>query len=361
MLFLKRVAGACLLSVSALGLSSCATVSANGNLSNAAQASDPLATYSLTGDTDPVLDPSIIRQGTTYYAFSTDVVGFPSSGNLLIHCSQDKINWTRCGSVFPNGIPSWITTKHPEVVGLWAPDISYFNGEYHIYYNGSTLGTQRTVIGLATNTTLDPTDPAYNWVDRGLVLESKDGDDFNALDPNILIDGDGSVWMTYGSYWSGIKQRQVDPSTGMLLSSNPTRYDLAYRPGVSDDALEGASLVHHGNYYYLFVSIDHCCTASTATDDYKQAVGRSTSPHGPFLDEARKPMMQGGATILLKGDGTWNAPGGGTAHIDADSGESLLIFHAQNLTKGGTPYVWLKNIEWVNDWPVLTDAGSSSN
>jgi arabinan endo-1,5-alpha-L-arabinosidase len=244
------------------------------------------------------------------------------------------------------------------VVGLWAPDISYFNGEYHLYYNGSMLGTQRTVIGLATNTTLDPADPGYKWIDRGLVLESKNGDDFNALDPNILIDSDGSVWLTYGSYWSGIKQQQVDPGTGKLLPSNSARYNLAFRPGVPDDAIEGASLVHRGNYYYLFVSVDHCCTPSTATDNYKQAVGRSTSPHGPFVDEDGTPMMDGGGSILLQGDGNWNAPGGGTAYLDADSGESLLIFHAQSLPEGGVPHVWVKALTWVNGWPVFGDAAS---
>lgn len=355
----KRWVAVCGLTVSSLWLSSCADVAiASGKLSNAVQSAgsvpaDPLAVYSLKGDTLPVLDPSIIRQGSTYYAFSTDVVGYVSRGHLPIHCSRDKVNWTLCGSVFPGAMPSWLKQKVPGMVGLWAPDISYFNGEYHVYYNASTLGSQQTVIGLVTNTTLDPSDAAYKWEDRGLVLESKDGDDFNALDPNILTDSDGSVWLTYGSYWSGIKQRQIDPSTGMLLASNPTHYDLATRPTVPHDPIEGASLVHHGGYYYLFVSVDYCCAATTAQDNYKQAVGRSTSPHGPFLAEDGTPMMSGGGTILLRGDSNWNAPGGGTAYLDSGSGDSLLIFHAQNLSDGGTPYVWLKKIQWVNDWPVI--------
>ena len=114
-------------------------------------------------------------------------------------------------------------------MGLWAPDVSFFNGEYHVYYNGSTLHSQETVIGLVTNTTHDSADPAYQWVDRGPILESRTGDDFNALDPSILVDSDDSVCLTYGSYWTGIKQRQIDRATGTLLASNPTRYDLASR------------------------------------------------------------------------------------------------------------------------------------
>lgn len=309
--------------------------------------------YPLTGQTSPVLDPSVIRQGSTYYAFSTDVAGTSSSGSLPIHCSQDKTYWTRCGSVFPGGMPGWVVREVPGLAGLWAPDISYFNGEYHIYYNGSKLGSQQTVIGLSTNSTLDPSDASYRWVDRGLVLESRDGDDFNALDPNILIDSDRSIWLTYGSYWSGIKQRQIDPASGLLLASNSTRYDLATRPGTPDDAIEAASLIHHGNYYYLFVSVDHCCEATTAADDYKQAVGRSSSAHGPFVDDAGTPMMNGGGTVLLKGNSAWNAPGGGTAYMDPDTGVYVLIFHAHDLSQGGRPHVWVKILKWIDDWPAF--------
>jgi arabinan endo-1,5-alpha-L-arabinosidase len=324
-----------------------------GGLSYAPETTDPLASYILTGDTTPVLDPSVIRQGSTYYAFSTDVAGSHVSGFLHVRSSQDKVNWTDIGSIFPAGIPHWVAEKVVGVVGLWAPDVSFFNGEYHVYYNGSVLGTQRTVIGLVTNATLDPQDRAYQWVDRGLVLESKAGDDFNALDPTILVDRDGSIWMTYGSYWTGIKQRQIDPPTGMLLASNPTRYNLATRPGVPHNPIEGASLIHHGNFYYLFVSVDYCCESKSSEDNYKQAVGRSASPHGPFVDENGTPMMGGGGTVLLKGDADWNAPGGGTAYYDPDSGESFLIFHAQNLAQKATPYQWFKALNWINDWPVF--------
>jgi len=349
-----RAASVCLLSLCLLTLCSCG-VTLLGHLSYAIEASDPLAHYSLTGDTLPVLDPSMIRQGSTYYSFSTDVAGFPTGSNLPIHCSQDRVNWTACGSVFPQGIPAWVQDSVPGVVGLWAPDISYFNGEYHLYYNGSLLHTQQTVIGLVTNATLDPKDSAYKWVDRGQVLESSPGDDFNALDPTILVDQDGSVWLTYGSYWSGIKQRQIDPDTGMLLASNPMRYDLATRPGVPHNPIEGASLVRRGGYYYLFVSVDYCCEANTSTNNYKQAVGRSTSPHGPFVDEDGTPMMNGGGTVLIEGDSNWGAPGGGTAFIDAGNGDSLIIFHAHNLAKSGHPYQWLKKLDWLNGWPIIGD------
>lgn len=349
----KRVSRFCLLSVCLVVLSAC-TASVGGRLSYVSGASDTLANYSLAGDVNPVLDPSIMRQGSTYYAFSTDVTGYPGTGHLPIRCSQDRVNWARCGSIFPDSIPGWIVSAVPGATGLWAPDISHFNGLYHVYYCAFTLRSNRTVIGLATNTTLDPNDPAYRWVDNGPVLASKPGDDFNALDPTILVDGDGSVWLTYGSYWTGIKQRQIDPQTGLLLAANPRHYDLATRPGVPNNPIEGASLVRHGNYYYLFVSVDYCCEATAAEDNYKEAVGRSNSPHGPFVDQAGTLLINGGGTVLLEGNTSWNAPGGATAYIDEGTGESLLVFHAQRLSQQAMPFQWLTRLDWVNDWPVIT-------
>lgn len=344
----------CLLLLSLAAMCSCGGTIGD-RLSYASEATDPLTTYALTGNTAPVLDPSIIRSNSTYYAFSTDVAGLTDSGHLSIRCSTDKLNWSVCGSVFSDTLPLWLKMAVPSAIGLWAPDVSYFNREFHIYYCASVLGTQNSVIGLATNPTLDPADPDYHWIDRGPVLQSNPGDDFNALDPNILIDKDGSIWLTYGSYWTGIKQRQIDPATGLLLASNATRYNLAERPGVPYDPIEGASLVRHGSHYYLFFSVDFCCESETSLDNYKQAVGRSTSPHGPFVDENGTPLLDGGGTVLLKGNQSWNAPGGGTVYLDADGEESLIIFHAQNLKKNAIPYQWVKTLNWVGDWPVISD------
>ena len=188
--------------------------------------------YHLTGVTTPVRDPSIALQAGTYYVFSTDA-GLPGPGSLPIFCSKDRIVWGQCGVVFQQ-FPAWVHQQVPLATGLWAPDISYFNGLYHVYYAASSFASNTSAIGLATNVTLDPTDPNYQWVDQGEILSSGSTDDFNAIDPTILVDSDGSVWLTYGSFWSGIKQQQIDPTTGQLQSGS-TVYSLATRPGVMYD------------------------------------------------------------------------------------------------------------------------------
>jgi arabinan endo-1,5-alpha-L-arabinosidase len=325
---------------------------AKANLSiqvDAAQTAGPLSNYELTGDTFPVHDPSIIREGSTYYVFSTDASN--QSGYIPIRCSTDKIAWTACGYVF-SSLPSWISTAVPGATGIWAPDISYFNGEYHLYYAVSTFGSNVSAIGLATNTTLNSSDPGYKWVDQGMILQSTSTDNFNAIDPNILVDTDGSVWLTYGSFWSGIYQQQIDPATGGIMSGS-TVYHLAERAAsVANDPIEGASLVHAGSYYYLFVSWDYCCESNPANSNYKIVVGRSSSPNGPFVDENGTDMVDGGGTILLQGNTTWGAPGGQTAYIDATDGD-LIVFHALDLQENGLDYLFVRSLTFSNGWPVI--------
>jgi len=77
-----------------------------------------------------VHDPVIIREGDTFYVFSAG--GSPRQGGFIpIRCSKDLYNWSRCGTVFEQ-LPEWITQEIPGTRGIWAPDISYFNGKYHL-------------------------------------------------------------------------------------------------------------------------------------------------------------------------------------------------------------------------------------
>jgi arabinan endo-1,5-alpha-L-arabinosidase len=328
------------------------------SLSVVIAAAGPLSDYEFTGDTSPVHDPSIVRQNSTYYMFSTDASS-TQGGFIPIRCSSDKIAWSGCGYVFTN-LPSWISGAVPQATDIWAPDVSYFNNSYHMYYAVSSFGSNVSAIGLATNATLDSTDPNYNWVDQGSILQSSASDNFNAIDPNILIDAGGSIWLNYGSFWSGIYQHQINPATGQIQSGSAT-YHLAERaPNVANDPIEGASLVYENGFYYLFVSWDYCCDANPAQSNYKIVVGRGTTPNGPFLDQSGVDMVAGGGTILLQGDATWAGPGGQTAYIDSTDGD-LIVFHALQLSQNGLDYLFVRSLTWTHEWPVIgtsTDASS---
>jgi arabinan endo-1,5-alpha-L-arabinosidase len=141
---------------------------------------------------------------------------------------------------------------------------------YWLYYAVSSFGSNHSAIGLATSKTA----AAGSWTDHGLVYSSQQGGDYNAIDPGLTVDAAGHWWLSFGSFWTGIKMIQIDPATGKQLASNTTRYSIARRTNSS--AIEGAYVHPHGGYYYLFTSFDYCCRGSNST--YRIMVARATSP-----------------------------------------------------------------------------------
>jgi arabinan endo-1,5-alpha-L-arabinosidase len=176
-----------------------------------------------------------------------------------------------------------------------APDISFFNGKYHLYYAVSTLGHNDSVIALATNTTLDPTAPGYRWVDQGKVVRSLPASDFNAIDPDVVQDAAGTPRLVFGSYWSGIQMVQLQWPSGKR-SPSPDRLHLADRK-LPLNAIEGAAMIGHNGWYYLFTSWDRCCMGLQST--YRIVVGRSRSITGPYVDRTGRSLMDGGGTTVL--------------------------------------------------------------
>ncbi len=351
----KKTAALASLALAAMtaGLTSCS----NGTTSSfpaSTPSTNPLAVYQLKGDVSLIHDPTIIRQGSTYYTLSTD--GGQAGGNLPIFCSTDQVNWARCGQVFTTPPPE-VLAVFPKLTSLWAPDVSYFNGLYHVYYAASGFGGNHSLIGLATSPTMNPTDPNYQWTDQGIVLSSQTTDNFNAIDPNIFIDTDSSgnlthVWLTYGSFWNGIDQREINPATGMLSSTNITVTNLATRPAVQYNPVEGASLVKHNGYYYLFASFNYCCNSNFTTDNYEIVVGRGSSPQGPFVDQSGTSMLNGGGTVVLASGGEFTAPGGESVLIDPTNGD-LITFHALSNNQNGLDYLFVNQLTWPSDWPLI--------
>ena len=319
--------------------------------------------FRLTGDYSFTHDPSIAREGNTYYVFATGPA--PGGGQFAVRCSQNLTAWKLCGHVFDQ-IPAWIRQVSPQTKELWAPDISFFDGKYHLYYAYSAFGVNTSGIALATNDTLDPASPKYHWKDEGLVLKSDQSDDFNAIDPNLVIDETGQPWLSFGSFWGGIKMRRIDRSTGKLATADPTLYSLAARakphrpepskPGLPPDwqAIEAPFIVHHDAYYYLFVSFDLCCRGTKST--YRTMVGRSTRVTGPYVDASGKPMLEGGGTQLLTANGRWLGPGGESI-LQCPEGD-LILFHAYDALTG-KPALQISTISWEHGWPhaVLATTG----
>ncbi len=313
--------------------------------------------FALSGDFWGTHDPSVIKAGGTWYVFATGLA--PNGGHMAIRCSNDLVQWKLCGHVLDE-IPAWIRKSSPGTAELWAPDISYFNGKFHLYYAYSLFGKNTSGIALLTNTTLDSTSHDYKWVDEGLVLRSEATDNFNAIDPNLAIDADGKTWLAFGSFWGGIKMRRIDPATGKLFTGDTRLYSLASRarpqgaalapPGLPPDwqAVEAPFIIHHDSFYYLFTSWDLCCRGVKST--YHIVVGRSASVTGPYLDADGNKLSEGGGTQLLTGNRRWLGPGGQSLYVD--NRQTIMVFHAYDAV-GGKPALQISTVGWKDGWPQV--------
>jgi arabinan endo-1,5-alpha-L-arabinosidase len=247
-----------------------------------------------------VHDPVAIASDGAYYMFST-------GRGIASWTSDDKVNWRYLGRVFKE-VPAWCKQEVPKFDGnIWAPDISFHNGTYYLYYSISSFASNRSAIGVVTNVTLDPESADYEWVDHGIVVESVAGrDHYNAIDPNLVLDEDGTPWLTFGSFWGGMKLVQMnddllsvaEPERWATIASRERTFGLeAEDPG--DGAIEAPFIINKDGYYYLFVSFDLCCRGARST--YNVRVGRSEVITGPYLDRAGVSMEKGGGTLVVKG------------------------------------------------------------
>lgn len=315
-------------------------------------AQTPRTALALTGDLAPVHDPAIIKQGDTYYLFNTSQADQPP-GLIHIRRSKDLRAWERAGAVF-TAIPDWATKTIVGTRGIWAPDISFVNGEYRLYYSISTFGSNRSAIGLATSKTLDQSSLDYRWVDKGMVVESRPGVGFNAIDPNFVADREGKQWLSFGSFWTGIKLIALDPVTGKQSRNDTAIRGIASRPAPrgANNALEAPFIIERGGWYYQFVSYDYCCKGNAST--YYTVVGRSKAIAGPYLDREGKSLMDGYGDIVLRADqeeqGRYRGPG--HVAILRDPGQDYMVYHAYDREERGRPTLRIAPLTWSGDgWP----------
>lgn len=287
-------------------------------------------------------DPSsIVEREGRYYLFST-------GRGLSIKSSADLVEWQMEGRVFGrNEIPAWIAEHVPGFRGhYWAPDLIEIDGRYLLYYSASRFGKQTSTIGLTVNETLDPNSEQYAWQDAGVVISSVEGDPYNAIDPSILSDNDGRLWMAFGSYWKGIYLVELDRTTGGRLQTGSEPVRLAHA-----SSIEAATLIRRDEYYYLFVNHGTCCRGIEST--YRILVGRSRTIEGPYLDREGKRLLDGGGTLVLNSAGRRIGPGH-VAPLGTDA--DRFGFHFYDGDDRGRSKLALASWNWSEDgWPAATD------
>ncbi|MGM7724752.1 LamG-like jellyroll fold domain-containing protein [Metabacillus sp. Hm71] len=221
-----------------------------------------------------VHDPSIVKDGDTYYVFGSHIEAAKSKD--LISWSRFTNGYTTPGNALYGDLSknlagsfAWAGENDSDSKGgfaVWAPDVfwnkDYVNedgtkGAYMIYYSASSTYI-RSAIGYAVAKDIEgpykyvdtiiysgfTEEEAYDnnskvnkkWtntnikklIDNGTLAGSNeawfnsDGSYENAtypnaIDANLFYDENGKLWMTYGSWSGGIFALEVDKATGQVI------------------------------------------------------------------------------------------------------------------------------------------------
>jgi len=308
-------------------------------------------------DTLMVHDPVMAWERGMYYILST-------GNGLQWATSKDRKTWVVQSTPFIEDIPAWTRDSVPGFRShVWAPDVIRWHDRWWLAYSCSTFGKNTSAIGLMSADRLNG-----QWKDEGCLVASREGrDEWNAIDPAFVVDEHDQLWLTWGSFWDGIQMAKVSSSILEVGIASPlcgTTIARRHRPGdpgaaenptskfAGRNAIEAPFILHHGDYYYLFVSWDYCCRG--AQSNYRVAVGRSKTVDGPYVDSKGKPMSEGGGDLFLEGDKQEFEAAGHCAVYDLPSGQTLFICHGYSTRMNGASILIQRPVMWTPDgWPKL--------
>lgn len=304
---------------------------------------------------EPILaDPSVIRdpESGDFYAYGTQDNWGDGNGSRLMPVirSSDLVNWAVVGQAFQTQ-PTWKNEG-----GLWAPDVNYINGKFHLYYSYSTWGDPNPGIGVAV-----AEKPNGPFVDQGKLFDSRDVNVPNSIDPHYFEDG-GKAYLFWGSFSNAATQGTYGVELAEDGLSVPS-LDAKFRIAAGD--VEAVMIHKRGDYYYFFGSKGSCCEG--ADSRYHVVVARSTDLRGPYLDKDRRDMNERGhGTLLLQGNETYAGPGHNARIITDDQGTDWFLYHGIDRTQGKVSsgasrrVLMLDQLDWVDGWPEIKGSTPST-
>lgn len=298
-------------------------------------------------------DPSVYYDKATkkYYAFGT---------HFSVVSSDDLINWKQVASEnAPNtlfGTGNWasVLTASTALAGTaagstWAPSVIYLKGKYYMYYSLTTaFGANTSVIARVESDSV--TGPYSNDTVIVESVTTTESSHPNCIDPEVFTDKNGTLWMVYGSFSSGIYIKELD-ATGMPVSDGwGTRiWYKGYSSGV-----EGPYIFYNEatGYYYLMVS------EGDLNSNYNMRVARSENPDGPYVDLSGEEVT-GSSVAGVKIAGNYKFNGGSNkvalghnSVIEVDD-TYYVVCHVRNAVSG-SHHLEVHQLYFNEDgWPVM--------
>ena len=329
---------------------------------------NPLFVTNASGNyyANEIADPCVVRGDDGYvYAFAT-------SGRVLR--SEDGCEWTSYAeNIIPR--PSW-GDAYAERPIIWAPDVVKIGDKWIYYYSLSAWGGP-CGIGYATADAI-----GGPYTDQGMLfaseeIASKVGSDkslgvSNAIDQQVIIDDDGSVYMVFGSFIGCFLVELTEDGMGL---KNGIPYQREHKvliagemPGGFDEYhYEGSWIFKKDDFWYYMGSTGSCCNGKTST--YRVMVGKADNIAGPYYDsegqrlDEKYESTSGDLVVWSSPENEQTKGPGHNAVIVDDAGDYWWYGHCyyeyDNFT---TRHLAMDKIEWdENDMPYLEEQELSYN
>jgi arabinan endo-1,5-alpha-L-arabinosidase len=310
-----------------------------------ATAPTPSATFANPVIDSDFPDPAILKaKDGFYYVYATQTERDGAMINLQVARSSDLVHWQPLGDALP-AKPGWASRTQD----FWAPHVAEHGGRYFLYYSAKpdeALTDDEKGLCLAIATSARPQGP---FTDMGHPLLCGPG--FVNIDPMAYDDpATGRRLLYWGSGFGPIKVREL-AADRLSFAPGSEAVDLV-RPDKGADyraLVEGAWMLRHGGYYYLFHSGDNCCGKGA---HYAVMVARSRSATGPF--EVRPGP-------ILAARGNWLAPGHNSVVAD-ERGDDWIVYHAVDRSRPRAKptdevntrrIMLIDRIVWKDGWPTV--------
>src|SRR5688572_30447135 len=127
-------------------------------------------------------DPSILRVGDDYYIATSTFEWYPG---VRVHHSTNLVDWTPLGGALDEKRLLDLTGTG-DSNGVWAPNLSYAHGEFHLLY--SDVATFAGGYWDPQNFLVTGPGPTGPWSDP-VVLHGR------GFDASLFHDDDGTTWM----------------------------------------------------------------------------------------------------------------------------------------------------------------------
>ena len=162
----------------------------------------------------------------------------------------------------------------------------------------------------------------------------------------FAIPTNGSLWLTYGSYFGYIRLVELDPKTGKRLYPERKPVNIAINS-------EASIMIFRDGWYYLLVTHGSCCAG--ANSSYNIRMGRARKVTGPFLDNMGIDMLQGGGKLFLGSGGRQIGPGHFGLLDLGDGVQKFSCHYEADLDRGGISVLDIRPLLWRDGWPVAGD------